>query len=354
MDIQCNWGSLAEIIDHWGDYGEVLQQSAGPGHWHDPDMLLIGNDCLSIDEQRTQMAIWSISAAPLIMGNDLRKVSEQAKAILLNRDAIAVNQDPLGKMGIRHSSYSSASPTQMWFRELANGDVAVALYFSSAPCAQWNVTEGGFLASCNHTLGHFQDLSLAEAQDMCCQNSKCVGISYKGTETRGAGFYQADQDCGFKKSLYLGYTKHSTHPVQDTDITLDLTQIGFASDEEVTVHDIWLQQEVGTYKGSYTARKVPLHGSAFLRLSKRVSFEFGVQGAGGFIPRSRGSHSFQQCNEVFMKELTVGLDWFVSGGDSESQQSRSCRSLHFLHFPGLWQAWSVGSIRFQMPHLQLC
>lgn len=270
MDIQCNWDSLAEIIDHWGDWGEVLQQSAGPGHWHDPDMLLIGNDCLSIDEQRTQMAIWSISAAPLIMGNDLRKVSEQSKAILLNRDAIAVNQDPLGKMGIRHSSYSSASPTQTWFRELTNGDIAVALYFASAPCAQWNVTEGGLLASCNHTLGHFQDLSLAEAQDTCCQSSKCVGITYKGTSEKGAGFYQADQDCGFKKSLYIGYTKHATHPVQDTDITLDLTQIGFASDEEVTVYDIWLQKEVGAYKGTYTARKVPLHGSAFLRLSKRV------------------------------------------------------------------------------------
>lgn len=271
MDIQCDWGSVAHIIDHWGDYGEVLQQSAGPGHWHDPDMLLIGNDCLTINQQRTQMAIWSISAAPLIMGNDLRKVSDEAKAILLNRDAIAVNQDPLGKMGIRHSSYSSASPTQVWFRELANGDVAVALYFASAPCAQWNATEGGYFASCNRTLGHFQDVSLAEAQDSCCENSRCVGITYKATsETLGWGYYQADQDCGFKKSLYVGYTKHSTHAIQDADITLDMAQLGFAGDEEVMVYDIWLQKKVGAYKGTYTARKVPLHGSAFLRLSKQT------------------------------------------------------------------------------------
>ena len=43
-DIQCSWDSLASIIDHWGDYGAVLQQWAGPGHFNDPDMLLIGNE----------------------------------------------------------------------------------------------------------------------------------------------------------------------------------------------------------------------------------------------------------------------------------------------------------------------
>merc|ERR1712048_972192 len=147
-DIQCNWGSLSSIIDHWGDYGEALQPWAGPGHWHDMDMLLIGNDCVTLDEQRTQMAIWSVSASPLIMGNDLRTVPAASKAILLNKDAIAVDQDSLGKMGIRHPAYTSASRTQLWFRELAGGDVAVALHYSYSACADWNVTEGGYLNSC--------------------------------------------------------------------------------------------------------------------------------------------------------------------------------------------------------------
>ena len=60
-------------------------------------MLLIGNDCINDDEARTQMAIWCIIAAPLIMGNDLRNVSETARMILQNRDAIKVNQDPMGR-----------------------------------------------------------------------------------------------------------------------------------------------------------------------------------------------------------------------------------------------------------------
>jgi len=127
-DIQCGWGSASAIIDHWGDYGEILVQWAGPGHWHDMDMLLIGAGCLTAEEERTQMAIWAISASPLIMGNDLRKVSAESKAILLNKQAIAVSQDPLGKMGRRHLLFTSESPTQVWSRPLARGDVAVGLY----------------------------------------------------------------------------------------------------------------------------------------------------------------------------------------------------------------------------------
>jgi len=56
-DIQCNWHSLGSIIDHWGEYGETLQPFAGPGHWHDMDMLLIGNGCVTHAEEMTQMAI---------------------------------------------------------------------------------------------------------------------------------------------------------------------------------------------------------------------------------------------------------------------------------------------------------
>jgi len=140
-DIQCAWGSLSRVIDYWGDFGEVLQQWAGPGHWHDMDMLLIGNDCVTLDEQRTQMAIWCISASPLIMGNDLRTVPQDSRAILLNRQAIAVSQDPLGKMGIRHPSYGSRSPTQLWFRELADGDIAVALYHKGQNNHDFNATD---------------------------------------------------------------------------------------------------------------------------------------------------------------------------------------------------------------------
>lgn len=91
-DIDCGWSSLVQIIGHWGEWGRELAKTAGPGHWHDPDMLLIGNDCLTLAEEQTQLALWAISAAPLIMGNDLRNISAESKAVLLNKHAIAVSQ----------------------------------------------------------------------------------------------------------------------------------------------------------------------------------------------------------------------------------------------------------------------
>ena len=63
--------------------------------------LIIGNFGLSYDQSKTQMAIWSILAAPLIMSVDLRNMRPEFKYILQNRRVIAVNQDPLGIQGLR-------------------------------------------------------------------------------------------------------------------------------------------------------------------------------------------------------------------------------------------------------------
>ena len=139
-DIQCEWGSVSEIIDHWGDFGSVLQAAQQPNHYHDMDMLIIGNGCITQDEERTQMAIWAISASPMLMGNDLRDVPATSKAILLNEGAIAVSQDPLGRMGIRHAAFTKDSPTQVWTRQLENGDVAVALYNKGGDPNHWYAT----------------------------------------------------------------------------------------------------------------------------------------------------------------------------------------------------------------------
>merc|ERR1712217_429810 len=275
---QCHWDALSSIIDHWGDYGGVLQRWAGRGHWHDMDMLLVGANCVTADEERTQMAIWSISASPLIMGNDLRNVSAASKQILLNKDAIAVSQDPLGKMGIRHKSFSSASPTQVWYRELSHGDIAVALYNKASgsnppipgpPCSAWNKTDGGYLEACgggSGNVGSFSGLSLEQAQDACCKDTKCAGFDFRSSD--GSGFYKGNQNCGLVKSTeYVGYTKPSQMPQEGgkADIKLNFAMIGLSG--KVHVYDIWAQKDMGTFEDSFTARDVPKHGTAFLRLS---------------------------------------------------------------------------------------
>jgi len=75
-----------------------LEAYAGPGRWNDPDMLQVGNG-LSQTEDRAHFSLWSVLAAPLLAGNDLRSMSAETKALLTNREVIEVNQDPLGVQG---------------------------------------------------------------------------------------------------------------------------------------------------------------------------------------------------------------------------------------------------------------
>lgn len=64
---------------------------AGPGGWNDPDMLEIGNNGLTIQAERTHMALWAIVKAPLIIGCDLSSVTDESLAILKNKDLIAIS-----------------------------------------------------------------------------------------------------------------------------------------------------------------------------------------------------------------------------------------------------------------------
>jgi alpha-galactosidase len=104
--------------------GNGIAQYAGPGHWNDPDMLEVGKEGLTFAESRAHFSLWCILAAPLIAGNDVRKMSPEITAVMIDKEAIAVNQDPLGKEGWRFR----ADPNhEIWVRELAGGEWAVAL-----------------------------------------------------------------------------------------------------------------------------------------------------------------------------------------------------------------------------------
>ncbi|NWJ09675.1 NAGAB acetylgalactosaminidase, partial [Crypturellus undulatus] len=101
VDIEDSWDSVLSIVDWFSAHQDVLQPAAGPGHWNDPDMLIIGNFGLSYEQARSQMALWAVMAAPLLMSTDLRTISPSAKEILQNRLMIQINQDPLGIQGRR-------------------------------------------------------------------------------------------------------------------------------------------------------------------------------------------------------------------------------------------------------------
>ena len=63
-----SWGSVKGIIEHYAQEQDALRPFAGPGHWNDPDQLIIGDFGLSLDQQKAQMAMWAIYAA---VGTDI-------------------------------------------------------------------------------------------------------------------------------------------------------------------------------------------------------------------------------------------------------------------------------------------
>ncbi len=103
---------------------------AGPGHWNDPDMLEIGNGHMTADEYRTHMSLWALAAAPLLAGNDVRTMTDTTRSILLNKEVIAIDQDPLGKQ----ASPVKSGDFEIWVKPLADGGVAVGVVNMGADC----------------------------------------------------------------------------------------------------------------------------------------------------------------------------------------------------------------------------
>jgi alpha-galactosidase len=85
-------------------------------------MLEVGNLGLSLDESRAHFSLWCILAAPLMAGNDVRKMSEDIRTVLTNKEVIAVDQDVLGKQGYR---FMQQPGKEIWVKELSDGAWAV-------------------------------------------------------------------------------------------------------------------------------------------------------------------------------------------------------------------------------------
>ncbi len=124
------WRTTGDIRDEWSSMIDNAHKQipsgpyAGPGHWNDPDMLEVGNGHMTDDEYRTHMRLWSLLAAPLLAGNDIRNMSQATKDILMNREVIAIDQDALGKQAER---IAQNGQTETWLKPLADGGAAVGV-----------------------------------------------------------------------------------------------------------------------------------------------------------------------------------------------------------------------------------
>ncbi|MFL6140546.1 MAG: NPCBM/NEW2 domain-containing protein [Labedaea sp.] len=151
------WRTTGDIADSFSSMLSIykanvaLTSFSGPGHWNDPDMLEIGNGHMTDTEYRSHFTLWSMMAAPLIIGTDLRNASAATLTILGNRDVIAVDQDT---RGVQAREARSSGGLHVLTRPLSNGDFAVALFNEngSTQTITTNPSEAGLPSSSSYRL----------------------------------------------------------------------------------------------------------------------------------------------------------------------------------------------------------
>ena len=129
-DIKDSWSSLfptAFSLDKWSPY-------TGHGHWADPDMMIVGDVSigpvlhptrLTPDEQYSHISIFSLLAAPMLIGCPIETLDAFTLNLLTNDEVIEINQDPLGKAA---RLVSDKDGIQIWLKPLEDGSYAVGLF----------------------------------------------------------------------------------------------------------------------------------------------------------------------------------------------------------------------------------
>ncbi|MBI9018828.1 MAG: NPCBM/NEW2 domain-containing protein [Phycisphaerae bacterium] len=134
------WRTTGDIVDSWSSlYGIGFSQhdryaAAKPGHWNDPDMLIVGKvgwgpnlhpTRLTPDEQYTHISLWCLLSAPLLIGCDMTDMDEFTISLLTNDEVLDVNQDPLGDQAQRIVVDDNK---QIWAKDMEDGSQAVGLF----------------------------------------------------------------------------------------------------------------------------------------------------------------------------------------------------------------------------------
>jgi len=135
-----SWRTTEDIEDTWESFSRIgfrqneLYPYAKPGNWNDPDMMIVGQvgwgenlhpSRLTPDEQYTHVSLWSLLAAPLLIGCDISRLDPFTLNLLTNDEVLAIDQDPLGvqaRQWIRNDGY------QVWIKELEDGTKAVGIF----------------------------------------------------------------------------------------------------------------------------------------------------------------------------------------------------------------------------------
>jgi alpha-galactosidase len=147
------WRTTNDIHDSWRSMQEIasFQPSISPfassAGWNDPDMLEVGNGGMSETEYRSHLSLWSVLRAPLLSGNDIRHMDPGILSILINRDVIAIDQDPQGKGTVLRRNFGTV---EVWSRQLGGGDTAMVVMNLADTPTDFNLTPSEYgLAALN-------------------------------------------------------------------------------------------------------------------------------------------------------------------------------------------------------------
>ncbi len=134
------WRTTGDIVDTWdsvsrnGFSQDRWAAHTGPGHWSDPDMLVLGHvgwgpnlhaTRLTPDEQHSHMSLWCLLSAPLLLGCDLAQIDDFTLGLLTNDEVLAINQDSLGRQATQFCAFDGKV---IYAKTLEDGSVAVGLF----------------------------------------------------------------------------------------------------------------------------------------------------------------------------------------------------------------------------------
>jgi alpha-galactosidase len=143
-----SWRTTGDINDSWGSMAGIgfrqngHEQYAGPGHFNDPDMLVVGQvgwgpslhaTHLTPNEQYTHISLWCLLTAPLLIGCDMTQLDDFTKNLLSNDEVLEVDQDPLGHQAAR---ITKDGDLEVWAKDMEDGSKAVGLFnrgYAAAP-----------------------------------------------------------------------------------------------------------------------------------------------------------------------------------------------------------------------------
>ncbi|MFI5253010.1 MAG: putative Ig domain-containing protein [Bacteroidota bacterium] len=145
------WRTTGDITDTWESMSDIgfnqieNAKYAQPGHWNDPDMLVVGwvgwgpslhPTQLTPDEQYTHISLWCMLSAPLLIGCDLTRLDDFTLNLLTNDEILAIDQDPLGKQA---TPALNDGYIQVWVKELADGSKAFGVFNTGTKSEQYSI-----------------------------------------------------------------------------------------------------------------------------------------------------------------------------------------------------------------------